>query len=177
MKQRSHNFFNLLVGLSSVSMTCHAEIYLTQEQAVKSIFPDSKFQKETLELNKKEINLIEDNSGEKVRNSKAIIYKAKNKNTVFIDEVLGKHEYITYAVGVDSHGKVAGIEILEYRESYGQQVQGAAWRKQFVGKDKSSTLKLTKDIINISGATLSSAHVTAGVRRVLQTYAVIQARL
>ena len=34
------------------------------------------------------------------------------------------------------------------------------------------TLKLTEDIKNISGATLSSRHITGGVKRLLSTYAI-----
>jgi Na+-transporting NADH:ubiquinone oxidoreductase subunit NqrC len=67
---------------------------------------------------------------------------------------------------------VKGIEILEYRESYGDQVRGAAWRAQFVGKKAGAPLRLGGEIKNISGATLSSKHVTDGVRRILATYAV-----
>jgi len=57
---------------------------------------------------------------------------------------------------------------LEYNESYGGQVRDESWRQQFVGKTSSSPLALNKDIKNISGATLSSRHVTDGVKRILQ---------
>jgi Na+-transporting NADH:ubiquinone oxidoreductase subunit NqrC len=62
---------------------------------------------------------------------------------------------------------VRGIEILEYRESYGHEVRMAAWRKQFAGKSIADPLQLDQDIRNISGATLSCRHVTAGVKRLL----------
>jgi Na+-translocating ferredoxin:NAD+ oxidoreductase RnfG subunit len=84
-----------------------------------------------------------------------------------VDEVVGKHEMITYAVGIDGSGSVKQVEILEYHETYGYEIRDAAWRKQFVGKTAASTLKFNRDILNISGATLSSKHVTDGVRRVL----------
>jgi FMN-binding protein len=47
--------------------------------------------------------------------------------------------------------------------------------EQFVGKTASAPLKLDADIRNISGATLSSRHVTEGVRRLLATYEVAPA--
>ncbi len=37
-------------------------------------------------------------------------------------------------------------------------------------------LKLTEDIQNISGATLSSKHITDGVRRLLATYELVLAK-
>jgi Na+-transporting NADH:ubiquinone oxidoreductase subunit NqrC len=60
-----------------------------------------------------------------------------------------------------------------YRESYGEQVRNPAWRAQFTGKRHGATLALTKDIKNISGATLSSSHITDGVKRLLATYALV----
>ncbi len=89
--------------------------------------------------------------------------------------MVGKHEFITYAVALDASGAVKDIEILDYRESYGGQVREAAWRAQFTGKRYGTPLKLGADIKNISGATLSSKHVTDGVRRILATYAVVLA--
>ncbi len=89
--------------------------------------------------------------------------------------MVGKHEFITYAMALDASGAVKGVEILDYRESYGGQVRDAAWRSQFTGKRHGAALKLGGDVRNISGATLSSKHVTDGVRRVLATYAVVLA--
>jgi len=62
------------------------------------------------------------------------------------------------------------VEILEYRETYGDQVRNEAWRAQFTGKTHAAPLKLGTDIQNISGATLSSRHITDGVKRLLTTY-------
>ncbi len=86
-----------------------------------------------------------------------------------VDEVVGKHEFITFALGIDAAGAVKGIEILDYREVYGGEVRNPAWRAQFAGKTAASPLVLDKDIRNISGATLSSRHVTDGVKRLLVT--------
>ena len=41
------------------------------------------------------------------------------------DEVVGKHEFIPFAVALDDQGAVKGIEILEYREAYGGQIRDA----------------------------------------------------
>lgn len=88
-----------------------------------------------------------------------------------VDEVVGKHAFIPIAVGLDGSGAVKSIEILEYREAFGSEVRNPKWLAQFDGKRNGATLSLTKDIQNISGATLSSKHITDGVRRLLATYA------
>ncbi len=87
-----------------------------------------------------------------------------------LDHVIGKHLYIDYAVALDTSGRVTRVDILQYRESYGGEVREPGWLAQFVGKTSGSSLKVGSDIRNISGATLSSLHVTEGVKRVLGTY-------
>jgi hypothetical protein len=87
-----------------------------------------------------------------------------------VDHVIGKHLYIDYAVSLDTSGRVHRVDILQYRESYGGEVRSASWLAQFVGKTSASPLKIGADIRNISGATLSSQHVTEGVKRILAAY-------
>lgn len=86
------------------------------------------------------------------------------------DRVVGKHLFIDYAVALTPAGAVHRVEILEYRESYGGEVRSPSWLAQFVGKTSGSALKINGDIRNIAGATLSSTHITEGVKRVLAAY-------
>jgi Na+-translocating ferredoxin:NAD+ oxidoreductase RnfG subunit len=86
------------------------------------------------------------------------------------DRVVGKHLYIDYAVALTPGGAVHNVEILEYRESYGGEVRSPSWLAQFAGKTSGSALKINGDIRNIAGATLSSTHITEGVKRILATY-------
>jgi Na+-translocating ferredoxin:NAD+ oxidoreductase RnfG subunit len=87
-----------------------------------------------------------------------------------VDEVVGKHEFITYAIGLNSDGSVKQIEIMDYRETYGGQIRDQKWRAQFIGKNRRSTLKLDSDIKNVSGATLSCRHITDGGKRLVAFY-------
>ena len=47
-----------------------------------------------------------------------------------------------------------------------------SWRGQFIGRRHGDAVAIGKDIQNISGATLSSTHVTEGIRRLLAIYAI-----
>jgi Na+-translocating ferredoxin:NAD+ oxidoreductase RnfG subunit len=89
---------------------------------------------------------------------------------VVVDHVIGKHLYIDYAVALAPGGRVQRVDILAYRESYGGEIRSASWLAQFVGKTSGSALKVGSDIRNISGATLSCAHVTEGVKRIVAAY-------
>ena len=101
------------------------------------------------------------------------IWKAADGGWLVIDEVVGKHEMITYAVGIDADGAVRRVEVMEYQESYGQEVAEARWLRQFVGKDRQAPLRLGQDVEAISGATLSAKHLSDGVRRVLAVHALL----
>lgn len=166
----------LLLG-PPISITAHAEIYMSADQAAQIFFPNQIFKKKSVALTNDEKNKIEILTKNSVKSNHLDLLMSQQSNVVIVDQVIGKHELITYAIGLTKEGKIQGIEIMEYRESYGHQVRREAWRKQFTGKDVSAPLQLNKDIKNLSGATLSSSHITDGVRRVLQTYEQIKSKL
>ncbi len=154
----------------------HATTYLTTEQAQQAIFPGARFERLPVVLTDAQQRAIENRSGVSVRSREQKVWRANGgaggAGWFIVDEVTGKHELITYAVGLDPQGTVRGVEILEYRESYGYQIRDAGWRDQFRGKKPGDPLKLDADIRNISGATLSCRHVTDGIKRLLALYEV-----
>ena len=146
------------------STSGYATEYLTVAQAQQAIFPGATFD---LRLTPAQVKAVSQKSGVRLRSPDIHVWRTSTGGWFFVDEVLGKHEFITYAVGLDPKGAVCGVEILIYKETYGQQVQNPQWRAQFTGKTAASPLKLDEDIKNISGATLSSRHVMEGVKRIL----------
>ena len=145
----------------------HATTYLTVEQAQQAIFPGAQLTRADVELTDEQREAIEDASGVDVRNRKEQVWKVEGGGWLIVDEVLGKHEFITYALGLDANGAVKQIEIMDYRETYGYEVRDAKWRAQFVGMTSHAMPKLGANVKNVSGATLSCRHVTDGVRRLL----------
>lgn len=157
------------------AVPAHATQYIAVEQAQKLMFgPGAQFVRRDLKLEKDTAREIEKASGIKVRMLDVPLWEVsengKPAGYFIVDEVVGKHEFITYAVALEAHGEVRQIEILDYRESYGYQIRNPRWRAQFVGKTLADPVKLETDIQNISGATLSCRHVTEGVKRILATY-------
>ncbi len=133
----------------------HAAVYLSVEQAQQAIFPGARFTVEALV------------SPEAAHRR---LWRVSEGGWFIVDAAFGKHELISYAVGLGADGSVRGVEILEYLESYGYQIRDPAWRRQFAGKTARDPLKLDQDIRNISGATLSCRHVTDGIKRLLGFY-------
>jgi Na+-translocating ferredoxin:NAD+ oxidoreductase RnfG subunit len=167
------------LALSAPLAVCaYAEVYLSPAGACTALFPGESFGAvQELPLNKNELQRIAGESGIEVREAKVRFLKGDDGSLVMVDRVIGKHDVIAYAVGFDADGKVAGVEIMEYREAYGGQVRNEKWRAQFKGKALGDPIAIGRDIKNISGATLSSSHVTQGVRRLVETYAVVRSRL
>ena len=160
----------LLLPVAAVSTSVYATTYLTVEQAQQAIFPGIKLTEASVTLSDAQRQQIEKASGVSVYRKEVRLWRAPAGGIFVVDEVIGKHEFITYAVGLDASGAVKDIEIVDYRETYGYQVRDPEWRKQFVGKTAADPLRLTHDIRNVSGATLSCKHVADGVKRVLATY-------
>lgn len=151
--------------------------YLTLQQAQQLMFADAQeFAPAPLKLSKEQSAEVERLSGVSVRipDQQVWMVRADGKSLgwFIVDEVIGKHELITYAVALNADGSVRQIEVLEYRETYGYEIHNPNWRRQFVGKRQGDTLKLEQDIRNITGATLSCRHITEGVKRVLATHQV-----
>lgn len=153
-----------------VPVGAHAKTYLSVEQAQHEMFGAAALTPFPVVLTGAQQDKLHDASSVSLRFEGNRIWKVAGGGWFVVDEVVGKHEMITYAVGIDATGKVREIQILEYLESYGSEVADEAWRKQFVGKGVDSPLKLGRDVDNISGATLSSKHVADGVKRVLTMY-------
>jgi len=160
------------VPIALFAPASYGATYLTVEQAQQAIFPGEKLSQSFISLTNQQVQEIERRSDTNVRRKQVQLWKSANGGFFIVDEVVGKHEYITYAAGLNPDGTVKQIEIMTYRESYGYEIRNADWRAQFVGKNSSAPLKLDKDIKNISGATLSCRHITDGVKRILASYEV-----
>jgi Na+-translocating ferredoxin:NAD+ oxidoreductase RnfG subunit len=150
----------------------YAGQYATVDEAAKRAFPDAtSFKESVFQLSADEVRNVATATG---LPAKPVLWRSliamngdQSLGIVVLDGVIGKFELIDYAVGIGNDGKIRTVEILAYRESHGYEVRLPAWRKQFVGKDKSSRLRVSEDIASISGATMSATHITDGVRRIV----------
>ena len=153
----------------------YATTYFSSQSVLRTMFPAAtSFVDKSIALTRPQMAAIGTASRTRVTNPRIVAFEAVSSagklGTIFIDQVYGKHEFITFAVALDATGAVKTIEIMEYRESYGDQVRLPAWRAQFVGQRGGPELRVDRQIRNISGATLSCVHITDGVRRLLATY-------
>ena len=149
-----------------------AEVFLTEEEAVKLMFPKSeRIKKELLRVPADKKMAIEGRIGWKFPEDAFEVYIGESGTQVdgyaLVQNTIGKHKPMTYMVGVDRQGRVSNVELLVFREARGSEVRTKRFNAQYEGKTVSDPIRINKDIINISGATMSVRSISAGVKRVL----------
>ena len=82
-------------------------------------------------------------------------------------EEQGRFKPITFMVKISSEGRVEMVLVMVYRESRGDGVKRQRFLKQFRKKDGQDHLRLNRDIVGVSGATMSSRAITLGVKKAL----------
>jgi Na+-transporting NADH:ubiquinone oxidoreductase subunit NqrC len=145
--------------------------YLNLEQAQKLMFADATgFREQNVALTLPQMQQVEKLAGLPARSVNWRVFGAYKGDALLgylvLDDVIGKFELISYAVGLNPDATIRQVEILAYRESHGGEIRTPAWRRQFVGKTAAAGLAIGDGIANISGATLSCTHLTDGVRRI-----------
>ena len=158
-------------ALALAPASAFAVDYLSADQAARLMFPDADhFELHDITLGAPQMQRLAA-QGVRARSARWPVRVAQRGGAALcfdvVDDVIGKFELISYAVGIALDGTVKQVEVLSYRESHGHEIRLPAWRRQFAGKGPASPLRVGEDINNISGATLSCIHVTDGVRRIV----------
>src|SRR5215471_2474163 len=168
MLRRSDRALFLLLAPPAIVLpaaAARAVQYLDVSQAQQALFADAtRFEPAPVTLTDDQRHAVEKSSATRTPVPTDRIWRAfagdRLLGHVIVDEVYGKHEFITYAVAIDPSGAVLGLEIMDYRETHGGEVRQADWRAQFRGKHAGESLELGNGIANISGATMSCKHIT-----------------
>ena len=148
------------------------DVYLTPEDASKLMFPKSEsIRQTTLTLTPEQKNRIQDRIGWKFPEMSFDCFigetQGQTDGWAIIQHTIGKHKPMTYMVGVTPEGEISNVEVLVYRESRGSEVRTKRFNYQYEGKNLSDPIRINRDIINISGATMSVRSMSAGAKRVL----------
>ena len=150
----------------------HAEVFMSEDEAVKLMLPKSqRIRRELIRLTQEKKVLIEERIGWKFPEESFEVYIGETGDKVdgyaLLHNTIGKHRHMTYMVGVDVEGRCSNVELLVFREAKGSEVGKKRFNSQYEGKSVFDPIRINKDIINISGATMSVRSISAGVKRVL----------
>ena len=112
---------------------------------------------------------IEARLGRPLPKSEYTVFVAKTENRVdgyaLFDEQVGQHEPISFATFFDPAGAITRVEVVAYREPFGDGIRADRFRKQFLGRSVRSRFRAGDDIDTISGATISSRSACLAVER------------
>jgi electron transport complex protein RnfG len=160
----------LFVGLSLPARA--AGTFFTTPEILKEFFPKSqRVSYRKVKLGPTELAAVQGKLGYKPAKPEYVIFVATTGEQVdgyaVIDEELGQHEQITFAVKLSPTGVVERHEVMVYREKYGAEISDARFRRQFQGKTVKDPVRAGVDIDVVTGATISSRSMAIGVRRAL----------
>ena len=185
---------NLFIGFTGLffvlvlSQTSQAFTIFTKEEALKTIFGKSaEIVKETQQITGKVRDKIlerlggtlvytQEGSESGIVDEQATVdfhFATKNgkKYGVAIIEVQpGKWGPVEFIVAMDLKGIVRSVKVMSYYEQRGRPIAQGSFMRQYKGKSGKSQLIVGKDIIGVSGATISSRAATFTVKKAITLY-------
>ena len=96
-------------------------------------------------------------------------WRSDNGDWLFLDQVYGLNDIVTYVAAVDAKSQVRGVEVLVCAEGFCD-IAAPEWNGQLVGKSYGKWTP-AEEVTNISGATLSTVHITEGIKKILAIHA------
>jgi Na+-translocating ferredoxin:NAD+ oxidoreductase RnfG subunit len=158
--------------IAALTAISPAETLLSEPQALQLVFPKSQsVVTEIHTLSAEQRASLEKSTGLHFSEKDFRCFVGHDKQgidgyAVIMNEV-GKHEYITFIVGVTARREVSDVAVMEYRETRGWEVKEQRFLRQFHGKKATDPITVDRDIVNYTGATLSSHAVARGVKKAL----------
>src|SRR5262245_4526598 len=151
----------LLLAILGAALPAHATQYFTPGAVLKSFFKGAtKITYKAVSLSDGEAVEVGKQLGQgPIKKDWSIYFSEtdgkRNDGFALLDRELGMHQPIDFAVRFTSKGAVDLVEIMEYREAYGDEVRADRFRKQFIGKTAKDPLVAGRDIQIITGASIS----------------------
>ncbi len=164
--------FVMTVSIGFMSFKAPSKL---QKKIAKEI--KSAFSVETYTLNEIEISdSINSQLSSKIQKNTLfnIVLNDEVLGYAFVDKAPSKTDEFDYLVLFDKDLIIKKAKILIYREDYGGEIGSKRWLKQFIGKRGNDKLIYEKDIIAISGATISANSMTIAVNKLLQSVSELQ---
>lgn len=157
------------------------QVYLSAAEAPRAVFPDAdRFARRRIASTPE----LRERVAERLGGLKPSIWEPSYEvatafagdrrlgRAIEVEEV-GKHRAITLVIGVDPQDKVSGVAVMVYREAYGGEIRSRRFLDQYRGKGEVDPLLPSRDIRNITGATLSARAVGRAVKKAIAVLEVV----
>lgn len=165
--------FIIILSLPSYSEEAvfYEQIYLSEKEAINTVFEDLKVTEKIFEPNEQQKKIIQKKLRRKIKEDSFKIYIGKKENKVekyaIITEEIGKHYPITFIVGVKPNLSIDQIAVMVYREKRGDAIKRKRFLNQFSNKSLNDPLEVNTDIVHLTGSTISSWSVASGSKKIL----------
>ncbi len=148
------------------------QVFLAEDAALKAVFAENEsVTRKVHAFTREQKSRIESQTGWTLAESSVTVFEGRigvrPSGWAMVCEEIGKFKPMTFMVRVSADGKVERVEVMVYREPVGAEVRRKRFWGQFRGKTVHDRLRLNRDILNITGATMSVQAMTAGVRKSL----------
>lgn len=170
--------FLILFALAVSPFQAVAEVFMKRDEALETAFPDAdSVEKIEVYVSEDDARKIESLAKAKLNGRLFMVYKAVKDGETIGYAVIDTHELRsmteTVMFVVDPDGTLRHTEILAFFEPP-DYMPANNWIVLFDGKSTGDTLKVGRDIPNISGATITAVALSESVRR---TLALIQVKI
>ena len=150
----------------------------TQEEALAAAFPaPAVIERRTAYLSDEQLDAVQRAAGAGNISQRVVSYYVASRNgrpigVAYFDSHRVRTLSEVVMVLVTPDDRIRRIEVLKFMEPPEYRAP-EPWLEQFTGKTLTPALHVKRDIVNMTGATLTSRAVTEAVRRVLALHEVI----
>ncbi|MCG3120029.1 MAG: hypothetical protein ALAOOOJD_02593 [bacterium] len=174
------SFMLALAIVTSSAPTLRAQVFLTQEQALRAAFSNGEdVSRQTLFLTAGQLADIQKLARSKVESKLVVYYRAsragKLTGCAFFETTVVRNKSATLMIVVNPDSSLRWVQLLAFYEPH-DYLPTPRWLALFQNKFLTDGLWPKRDIHHITGATLSVQALTLAVRRLLATYVVAVAR-
>ncbi len=167
--------FALILLPVSFAPNSEARVFMKRDEALKTAFPDAdSIEKTKIFLTQEQVDEIESLSKAKLESKLYVIYEGKKGSKSLGYAIIDTHhlrtksETVMFVINRD--GTLRQAEVLAFFEPP-EYMAGDKWMDLFDNKGiENNSLKLGKDIPNITGATITANSLTSSIRRVLAVF-------
>ncbi|MDH3215171.1 MAG: FMN-binding protein [Candidatus Krumholzibacteria bacterium] len=175
MQRIAINSVLVLALFLSADAVAQKRVFLSKEKAIERVLKKAATIRERpITISEEEAKALAEAFGMPILDSRYVFYEAMEEDVVVrravIINVIGQYQPITFIVGMLPDGTVERVDIMVYRETRGSEVRRRAFLKQFEEKSLQDPLRVHDDIMNVTGATISSRSVSNGVKLALRLH-------
>ena len=146
-------FINIILIKLIFLSSAFAKLEIEEENFIKKMQASESFEKSRMILNKEQLKQVQIPMGDKYKKRIFKYWKSEDR-TLWILNSIGKYKPITTGFIV-KECKIESAHVLIYREQHGYEIKYPSFLSQFINLKINDELRLTGNIDNISGATLS----------------------